>query len=487
MNYECLACNVILSKTNVCPLCNRVSTTRSASTISIEEITEDESPPTALKRKREMSPSPSSSGADKMRGLEVGRVPLITPSSASRSSYALAHTLGRCRFDPFGGDGAYSNWMQQYFSEHLDPRGCVHVDRLDYTGGVGNIKDSELSEKFDPDILRELQRFLNNDRLNRTRTVVLNWHIRCTGTPNGWTGRGASAELMKKLKRMAKRAKKELAVIYTVHEYTQLADRLPKRNAIVALNPDVHESLSEDFVGVRSVCSRVPGLMTSLHTSSVDLIMQYVGEPTHGTPAKNLISSCMLQQLRLHNTYSAHPALSATPGIILFGMITARHGTTTDNVTKLCTALNMAGFPNTFKVVIVGKPQEKALVKNLTGLTPTTPRLLYHGQLDSFNDLVGCRYAISFDPAGFRNNASAMVNVTRAGHLLFSRASGESNDQLIARAVKTIRLCELNPDFYSEMLTAQQPRFRSTSSLRVGHDLDLFFREVAAVADEAAK
>jgi len=483
VNYHCLVCDVVIVNTNVCPLCHTVSTTRSGSTFAIEDVT-DEAP--ARRPKRKFAQSSASTERSQALRLEEPppRLPPPLPSRISSSSYALAHTLGRCHFDPHGGDGAYSRWMHEYFSDHRNAEGCVHVDRLHYTGAVGNAKASGVARTLNPAMCKEFDRFLSDESLNRTNTVILNWHIRFTGTPNGWTGRGVSPTLINRLKEMARAKRKKLAVIYTVHEYSELSDKLKDPSALVALNPDVSRSLGADFRGVRIARSRVPGLMTSLHTSSVDQILRFMGTPTHGAEAHNLISGCLLQRLRLLNEYSHDATLRATSGIVLFGMITQRHGTTVANVSSLCTALDSARLPAPFKVIIVGKTQEPSLERDLRALAATTPRLTYHGLLNSFNDLVGSRYAISFDPLGFRHNASAMVNVTRAGHLLFSRRGGESDRELMARTAQVIRMCERNPSVYAEMLAAQQPRFRSTSPLIVGFDLDRLFREVAAIAHE---
>jgi hypothetical protein len=495
MNFDCPRCGCIIVGTNLCPRCNVYSSTPSQSTVTIEEITDDNDGQAMDsgsmddrkgKRKRGSTPPPRERDS---KVLHLEPVPRNRADRASPTSYALAFTLGRCHLDPFGGDGAYSNWMNRYFSAHLDPQGCVHVDRLHYEGNVGNATNSNVSRELNPVIRSEFQRFLQNDRLHQTTTIILNWHVRFTGTPNGYTGRGVNPTLIQSLQELARQAGKNLVVIYTVHEYTQLDGKLPSPGALVALNPDVYGSLGQDFAQLPSVRSRVPGLMTSLHTSSVDLILRFVGElpSQEGLAVLNLSGGYLLQQLKLLNGYSQDALLRTTPGIVLFGMITQRHGTTVANVNSLCQFLSGAGFPNTFKVIVAGKPQEPKLVDSLRDLAASTPRLLVHGLLGSFDDLVGCRYAISFDEMGFRHNASAMVNVTRAGHLLFSRRGGESDHELIARAVRVIGLCERNPAFYQEMLIAQQTRFRCTEPLRVGHHLDLFFRQIAGGASSVEK
>lgn len=202
---------------------------------------------------------------------------------------------------------------------------------------------------------------------------------------------------------------------------------------------------------------------------------------------------------------------TVSTGIVIFGMIGLRHGTSAENITKLCRALDRYNVPRQFKVVIVGKTQDKEVVAELIELQKTQRRLVVQGPLDvaqpfnkfmrnvglgtaqtdkfkkpivniAFNPISQCRYAISFDKAGYRDNASAMVNMTRAGNLLFSLESSESVDDLIQRCARTIVRCGHDGDYYTTLLAAQQPRFRATDPTVVGLRLSGFFAGLARVA-----
>lgn len=424
------------------------------------------------------------------------------------TSYALAHTLGRCKFQPHGGDGAYSAWLNQHFTSHSSTKGCVLVDRLNYTGKGTQLKQDELIEEFSPLFSEEFERFLGNPGLMNTSTIILNWHVRFTGRPNAWTGNGINKRLVKQLQRMAESIGKRLIIVYTVHEYTNLTEHLVRPSGLISLNPDVETGLRQDFgTLIPSNRSRVPGLTTSLHTTSVDLIMQYLGrlealdqslqmmpssmvsspmiQRSGDVPSHSFISAVLLQQFRRINTYGTHINLKGVKGILIFGMITTRHGTTEANVKKLCVALNRAGADSSFRVVIAGKTQDTALAAKLKklALTSECKRLLFAGEIRNFDDVAGLDYAISFDEHGFRTNASAMVNAIRSGTILFYRNGFESDDQIIARCIATVAQCEQRNTTRLMQLTSQQPLFRVTEPVQVGFALDRFFRQLVVSTD----
>ncbi|NOT10191.1 MAG: hypothetical protein HOP28_18510 [Gemmatimonadales bacterium] len=482
MNWYCKRCRHVIVGTPICPACHRRSTTPHRSTTTIEEVEEAAAPQQGRKRALERDLGPA----------EVAEAPVVAlrPPYPS-SSYALAHTLGRCDFDPHGGDGAYSAWLQHFMAGHANPLGCVLAGRLEYEGPVGNIRNAQLARAFNPIFLPLFSEFLIQARQRPTNTIILNWHLRLTGTPNGWTGRGMNERLLARFYELTEAAGMRLLVVYTVHELTDLRGDVPGARALVALNPTVHRGLGGFFPTTRRALSRVPDLMTSLHTSSLDLILRFLDGDMPSIEALNMAGACLIQHLRLHNTYPPtarptaaasvrHRALRAMQGVVIFGMISARHGVTPQSVAALCGALDAAGFPATFRVVIAGKEAEPHLVQQFQALVQAFPRLAVVGPIDSFNSLAGCRYAISFDEHGFRTNASAMVNVTRAGHALFSRqGAGEMDGQLIARAVGQMALAETRAAGPTALLAAQQPRYRIASSEAVGRELDQFFRDLA--------
>lgn len=400
------------------------------------------------------------------------------------TSYALVHTLGGNTPDDMGGDGAYANWLHDHFSRNKNPLGCVDVQRLIFTGRKTG-STAEFIERMIPQFTKDLGRYLATPALRTTRTIVLNWHIRYTGRPNAWTGRGSSQKMVAALQRMVAEAGYRLIVLYTVHESEGLGGD-PWRyqpSLLMALNPDVRGQIEHQF-NERVALSRVPGLMTCVHTSSVDLILQYL----HGeSPAvMHTAAAVLLQQFR-HRTVPSqltNHARRQTQGIVVFGMITARHGLSVDIIRHLCKRLAMYGFGRDFKVVVAGKTQTASLESGLRDIDSV--RLVFHGTLDhrdGFTTLAGCRYAMSFDPLGFRNNASAQVNVTRAGHLLFSRNGGETSEAMIERALQEIVRCERTPDRFTDALIAQSGRFIDTSPSAVGNELDRYLRGLASSDD----
>jgi hypothetical protein len=141
--------------------------------------------------------------------------------------------------------------------------------------------------------------------------------------------------------------------------------------------------------------------------------------------------------------------------------------------------MDTAGLDPSLKIVIAGKESNKTLADQLRQLSLEVNRVSVSGKINGLDELAGCRYAISFDPGGYRDNASAMVNVVREGHVLFSRQSGETDDTLIARAVRGMGACEKSEAMYYDALAANQPRLREASPNIVGADLNIFFANVA--------
>jgi hypothetical protein len=475
MNYECLNCDVIISGSRFCPLCGGESSTPSTSTISIEEYN-------PLKRKE--SPTYGDYGeGERVTTLRRPLVPRKRRKIVPSTSYALVHTLGLNSLDPMGGDGAYSNWLHGHFTSNLHESGCVHVERFLYEGKKQG-KDEKLIPLLNDAFILKFKQLLQKPQLRMTSTIILNWHLRRTGRPNAWTGRGLNKSLFKALRSMAADHGFRLLLVYTIHETEGLDDPSSwcfRPDSMIALNPDVHRYLSNQFIDREVGISQVPGLLTSLHTTSLDRILGFLGDETP-EESRSLAGAFLMQQLRIANTYGTVSSLRKTIGVVVFGMITGRHGTTEENLRRLCHMLSRAGFQADFKVVVVGKTQDRTLAGNLKALSKENVHLTFHGELDmkdSFNSLVGCKYAISFDPKGYRNNASAMVNVTRAGHLLFSRNPLESDEDLVRRAVFQILLCERNNGRYIALLSHQQPRYRDTEPLRVGLRLDNYLRELS--------
>jgi hypothetical protein len=401
------------------------------------------------------------------------------PSPAS-GSYILLHTLGINAFDPFGGDGAYSDWLQSTFaSSPISQRECTHVSRLNYEG-VRYGKDVDLFPVLKRQLLEQMIDLLEKN-FGSARVVILNWHLRKTGTPNGWTGRGLDGDIIRGMSSVAAEYGCKLLLVLTIHESENLKSVRtfsPAPTSLISLNPTVHDFLRDNFT-VPVERSKVPGFMTSLHTSSVDLILKYLGTDVSDIQ-RDAAGACLIHTLKMRNHYGRIAKLKEKNGIVIFGMISARHGTTVANVEALCDALRK--FDRDFKVIVVGKESDEKLVRDLRKLALKKKRLYVYGALpinDAFNSLSNFKYAISFDPHGYRDNASAMVNMTRAGNLLFSRIGEEDDDELIARCVRNIRRCEKGVENYWAALADQQPRYRATEPILVGMQLDLFFGKLA--------
>jgi hypothetical protein len=250
---------------------------------------------------------------------------------------------------------------------------------------------------------------------------------------------------------------------------------------LISLNPEVQQSMTVQFPLIDTYQSKVPGLLRSTHTYKIDVVMKlmegWLTPEELAGPSSQLYFTCVQQEIRL-NIFNRNESLPLQ-GIVIFGMIMPRHGLTVENVRKLAKKMDEGGLSPALRIVIAGKESDKDLVRDLRELAKKLPRLYILGQLASFEQLAGCKYAISLDKLGYRDNASAMVNVLREGHLLFSLRSGEGPDGMIADAVRTMQLCEQSPHAFHLLLAQQQPRLRATAPEVVGKHLGLFFKGIS--------
>jgi hypothetical protein len=99
----------------------------------------------------------------------------------------------------------------------------------------------------------------------------------------------------------------------------------------------------------------------------------------------------------------------------------------------------------------------------------------YLGEQDDLSFTANCRYAISFDPLGYRDNASAMVNMVRAGLFLFCLNRDEAPEALCQRAARWIAACERSDDKYLDLLALAQSQFRAMEAAIVASRLDAIF------------
>ena len=91
-----------------------------------------------------------------------------------------------------------------------------------YAGQVGNAKQGAVTRQTNQSLRPQYEALMGQIRASGARTVVLNWHIRYTGTPNGWTGRGLNDGFIRAARQAAEEEGLNLVVVYTIHEYTSL-------------------------------------------------------------------------------------------------------------------------------------------------------------------------------------------------------------------------------------------------------------------------
>lgn len=384
-----------------------------------------------------------------------------------RSSYLLFHTMGAAGINPHAGDGAYSSWMKSSFPTRVTY--CKAAHRLEFKGG-NNVDQSELERVFLVEINERLLAWAHT----QARRVVLNWHFRFTGRPNAWTGRGVTDSLIKEARAACEKHGHSLSVIYTVHEYKQgQSCCLIDPNALIAVERQVQVDLQKDFPQVTVLRSRVPNLDSTRTAHLVDLVQSYLPKPSD-LSAEFASGQSLGMAWFMRGIASADGATTTARNIAIFGSIVGRHGLSKRSVTELASALDVAGVSSEIKINIVGRAQDRSLADTLRYLN--LPRVLFTGEVDNFLFARDCRYAISFDQEGFRDNASAMVNMIRAGTLLFCRTSPEETiENLCRRVALTIKKCERTEGNYLTVLSMLQPLFRETEAFLVANRLDALF------------
>lgn len=414
----------------------------------------------------------------------------------------LIQTMGSTTVDQVKGDGAYAQWMNDYFQQNNKLTGINH--QWIQIPGKGNYENSEL-----PEILcNGYREFLYKNNAKEGDLVILNWHMRCTGRTNAWTGRGLSNKLINELNAINKVI--DLKVVLTIHESEKIDNSLqkilPHIDSIITLNPDVKKEIDNFFLNNTKpfikkptiYLSSVPNLMNSTATKVTDKILEYIGdEPLLNL---NLAGACVISKLKEGNrTYASKNIEDITKsnttsknkginleqlktlkrGIVMFGSVVIRHGTTKENVENLCDHLREKENLKDFPVVISGSQPDQELIKDIASINLSKDSIIITGTIDNFDVLANCKYAISFDNLGFRDNASAMVNVIRSGHLLFCRKQNENDAQLIERATHEISLCERNNSHYIRLLEEQQSDFRRLNTKLVGDELCNIFNNIA--------
>jgi len=292
---------------------------------------------------------------------------------------------------------------------------------------------------------------------------------------------------------------------------------------------------------IKLYCSSVPNLMSTSAANITDTILGYLGdnEPPQNLDLAGAIvlhnlkrssrpyATGEIERLEGSNSRSINKKnieklSSIDKGVVIFGTVVSRHGLEPKNIKDLSRALANLPPPrvklsnndnsrekettysknsdslslslssssassssspasqdsNKFHIVIVGAQPDSNYANKLKKVATSVP-LIITGPTSSLDIVANCKYAISFDPLGFRDNASAMVNVLRAGHLLFSIENKESPEALIQRAAREISRCESNDDYYIRLLSNQQANYRRLASESIGSSLANIFQNIA--------
>lgn len=450
--------------------------------------------------------SAANSGSSAKRGRRDGSEGLPPAKKARRivaDAYILIHTMGYTEASLYSGDGAYAEWLHRYFTDQVERGGdgnnvarCVAVGRL--MNGVRGLNDDLGIESMVFDSFSaQFENILREAGSTVASTVIVDWHLRATGHPASWTGRGASDALIKFMRDRAKEYGLRFKLIYTVHEVKGAVTRMQKNREqnpfpyILALNPTVKEGLGKkldkEFDMAAVAESRVPRLMNSLHTEVLDKVLHYA--VAHDAIDEDSLSftaagTAILQRLRLANSNRPRVKNNGT-GVLIFGTIEPRHGLNVEDLEYLAKAL--ATMDPRFRIGIAGNTKDQNLIKGITNLAVKWPRIKLIGLLEenSLDSLSAYPYALSMDEQGYRSNASAMANVIGAGMLLFRRnGSGEPIKQLIDRMVAQITsIGASDSQGDTQFLRAIEKDFalmRASDPTTVGRRLNLIYGNLAS-------
>ncbi|MGN6667546.1 MAG: hypothetical protein ACTHKH_11370 [Trinickia sp.] len=425
--------------------------------------------------------------------------------SIAPSSYGLIHTLGMTKYDPHTGDGAYSRWFHEYFMRVRGSEGCEAVARITYDGAK-NILEDNLPQYFNPEFTKKFRETITSGKFKNATAIILNWHIRITGHVNGWTGRGINRTLVDDLQIICNDLHKKLHIIYTVHEIAKLLNpesstrkssksddsmglisRLLSPSGIISLNPDVSKEIGRLVPNAEHFSSRVPAVMDPLYAPVVldHGIEPFVRGMESSEELRQLYLAFLQTQARRKSTYFER---QDEEGIVIFGMISGRHGLSIETLRKLSTKMNESGLDSGFKILIAGSRTSEKIVREIENEAKADKRFKCISPIEQLESLTKSRYAISFDKLGYRDNASSMISLDRAGFLLFSRSKKpdkpelESNDELTSRAVETIIQCELDDLHYLRCLAQNRRRAQAADPVPTGQGLGEFFRRIAGGA-----
>jgi len=139
----------------------------------------------------------------------------VSESRSNQRQVFLIQTMGAIGINEERGDGAYAKWMERYFESNQHSKGLKHAT-VELTGGSNvdsQLVQDELNEAIGP--------FLEQAGANPGDLIIFNWHIRFTGRPNSWTGRGLH-EAEPVIDQLREQGNYDIKIVLTIHESENL-------------------------------------------------------------------------------------------------------------------------------------------------------------------------------------------------------------------------------------------------------------------------
>ena len=464
------------------------------------------------------------------------------PAQAERR-YLLMISFGAAvNIDIHNGDGAYFHWMTEYFGAPGTASRALIAEGF-HAFAAQTLKQPDNTARFNAAVRSTVEALITKSSGVMGRVLVVNWHLRITGRTNAWTGYGITPALVQAVKAQCVASAVECKFVLTVHEYggeDQIKDVFPHLDGVIALDLKVREQLATLLKTKVKVIhlSNLPNFMRTQSAEAADAFRQGLEldveaflstkdnkaaiEDREGAAASStsagqggatqfgydLATGYWIAKLKSLTRYAhlgnpnSKPEIdainanrsssSALKGVLIFGTLCGRHFNEV-HLASLAQAV-LEKFGKDFKIVIAGNPKGGPLKDSVTAASDRYGNVELIGKVDTLDCLPAVKYAISFDKDGYRNNASAMINVIRAGFLLFARRMADENRfitgisgkdetdaNLIQRAVGVMEKCEGagGDNRRYHYLAAQQGRSKRATVDKVGPGLDAIFHSIA--------